>query len=287
METGTPALQGEGVKTETYQTQLYLNPSWVPYAEYKNKELWESAPKEKLLDLFASAKSADLEKDFTTARIYYLKMMDMRLSHDWPQAEREALRYSIERLSKISLPENKKSWSGLLANGRRRAVPREWKGFSIALINGEKFDLNQKNIILPRAEFRLSLLSNTYEHQSFVIDSSQIPLLDIRKKTLAHARCEGELKNTNNIPANAVLVLSQCIRKLDSEKSPLDLKALAQTPGDSDSEIENRLHRKFDPPNALKSPWLWAGAGLLVGLIIYNEKKSEKNNNQTTERVGF
>lgn len=265
------------------------------------------AEREQLLNRFAEAQKAFLEKPNDEARLKFTAVLDLLLGDDWDKGDREIFLQTYLRLAQMEVEaEPRDRWLGLslllgdvnydsslyppplMARRLEMAqqLPRKTlskrlliAGWSDVLINGhhcQKPDCG--NWPLYPGKVRITALSDQWLPQSRVLDLTEFEQFSPPTIAWVEGRCGDSHLNAEaeRFQSKKVFWTLEC-EKLSGPAVALNFKPVANAPAD--------LPTFFAPaksPPLYQSKWFWAGVGTVVAILVINSTQKKETKEPST-----
>jgi len=277
-----PLVQSASADSSEYHAFLSLNANYMGFADYQFLLLTNHSINEKVSNLYLKAKQYYYQKQYYKSLVVFkeVKKYIKWLISTYPYINFTDLDIIDSLAEKISeTPMRFSNWE----------IPQKLARFNYLIINGKKHDIFPgKNIKLPKGEFILSLLSDSFYPINKIMSKSDLNSWAPNSEWLNSGTCDNPSLKVNKIfKTSYIFYKNDCVMANDENKkivlahSPtrfIPKKINQLKPQNSYNAINYKPQKKY---KWIKNKWLWIGLGVVAtGLVVANNQgKSKKTSN--------
>jgi hypothetical protein len=278
----------------------------------KNRPIKESA--QLVRERYEAAERAFISADVINSHQTYLEVSEMAMSDDWSAAQRamifhsflraaqtastletrrellqKAVRFSAnEKIDKKLFPPPLVEEFDFIKSQEQMTpvvLPKSFKSYSYAILNGEVSELKSYMLRVPAGEFRLTLISDHLAPVTRVMSANELKSWQPKSDSLVAGGCD-TAQFHSQLPANsAALFQGDCVaRKNQMPNAPPTL--LEQTLQNRDPYLNMKANSS---PAFYKNKWFWGAMGVIAVAVAIDQNRDRERSSQPepTVKDGF
>lgn len=305
-------IQSDDVSTTDYAAFLKTESNFRSVIETLNLQRPTSALARDLSAAFETAERSFLSETVESAHENYKKVIAMAFLGDWSDSQRQLIFHSYLRAAQTAVLEKQRrsyledsinfdsklqpsdqlfppplvaQWhiAKKSASFATVQLPKRFRQFDAAFVNGVKFDLKRFAIRVPRKTFRLTLLSNQFEPVTKVGTYNDLGEWEPKTIPLSSGTCKDPQIHSHWISSPVVLYADGCVSNAKATET-------ATARAESTPALFGQKEFMAEPRPAtsvFKKPLFWGIVGTVVAVAAYSASRQKDDSAPATHKTGF
>ncbi|PIT99914.1 MAG: hypothetical protein COT74_07275 [Bdellovibrionales bacterium CG10_big_fil_rev_8_21_14_0_10_45_34] len=305
-------VQHVSTTNEEFENALSKHPDMQTYTQYSQAHRLHPKIASEIEAKLEMGQRALWANDSAQAKQIFESISSDRFSQDWTDSLRETIFYSLVMTAKLSLVSSRrdqllreaiafagdiklqdhwlnKAEKELFQKHKTQLEAAQLKlelnsiarNYEIVMLNGRVFETKDAGAIsVPPGTHRITLVSNKYQTQSFILDSQQLVQTRPINVSLVQSSCETASEALLDLETKAYLVEGEKFCELTTHISPKTKHDQQNSQNSRDlgsgkDEIDTRFQvatQSLTDSNNKKVPtWLWVIGGAAVSFFLISQ----------------
>ena len=317
-------IQSGSLSNIEYEAFLKTHPEYEPVMSVWLENPAYEVSSRSLRQAFDEAEKSFLSEPVEVAYDKYKQVPTLAFKSDWSDSERQLIFHAFLRVAQTAINEKKrmeylklskqfdsklrpddnlfpppliKEWDSLQAKDLFKIIQlnKSFSAYSVGFINGRKIEFKRFTVLVPKSDFRLTLLSNSKAPFTKIVNAEKIYSVKPSSPSLVEGSCKKPEIYKGMSSSAAALFAGDCVA--NTEGSMLGapggnlptVKNKYLTDVSEKTLAQNRLETRtsFESAPFYKSGTFWVAVGAVAAYVAYKQKEDNKDSGVATQKTGF